>query len=114
MNTARRQQHVEERCGAAVRALSGEGDLGSALFEASAGTSGIAALLEALDADAKKLYSQHGRAQNAVINEARRQLDEQRKAWREAQTKPAEWQALNRAHGNVASAGERIDRTTHG
>ena len=65
--------HARLREGGAVL-LSGEGDLGSALFEASAGTSGIAALLGALDADAKKLYSHHGRAQNAVINEARRQL----------------------------------------
>ena len=95
--------HVRLREGGAVL-LSGEGDLGSALFEASAGTSGIAALLAALDGDAKKLYSQHGRAQNAVINEARRQLDEQRKAWREAQTKPAEWQALNRAHETAKAA----------
>ncbi|MGC3972843.1 MAG: AAA family ATPase [Nitrospira sp.] len=84
--------------------LSGEGDLGSALFEASAGTSGIAALLAALETDAKKLYSQHGRAQNAVINEARKRLDEQRQAWREAQTKPAEWQSLNRAHEAAAAA----------
>jgi uncharacterized protein YhaN len=68
--------------------LAGEGDLGSVLFEASAGTRGITALLAALDVDAKKLYSPHGRAQNAVINEARRQLDEQRQAWRQAQTKP--------------------------
>ena len=84
--------------------LSGQGDLGSALFEASAGTSGIAALLEALEVDAKKLYSSHGRAQNALINEARRRLDEQRQAWREAQTKPTEWQALNRAHEATAAA----------
>ena len=83
--------------------LRGEGDLGSALFEASAGTSGIAALLAALEFDAKKLYSPHGRAQNAVINEARRRLDEQRQAWREAQTKPAEWQILNRAHETAAA-----------
>ncbi len=95
--------HARLREGGAVL-LSGEGDLGSALFEASAGTGGIAALLAALDGDAKKLYSQHGRAQNAVINEARRQLDEQRKAWREAQTKPAEWQALNRAHETAKAA----------
>ncbi len=95
--------HARLREGGAVL-LRGEGDLGSALFEASAGTSGIAALLAALDTDAKKLYSQHGRAQNAVINEARRQLDEQRKAWREAQTKPAEWQALNRAHEAAKAA----------
>ena len=84
--------------------LRGEGDLGSALFEASAGTSGIAALLAALEIDAKKLYSPHGRAQHAVINEARRRLDEQRLAWREAQTKPAEWQSLNRAHEIAAGA----------
>lgn len=84
--------------------LAGEGDLGSALFEASAGTRGITALLAALDADAKKLYSPHGRAQNAVINEARRQLDEQRQAWRQAQTKPADWQTLNRAHEAATAA----------
>lgn len=84
--------------------LSGQGDVGSALFEASAGISGIAALLEALEVDAKQLYSSHGRAQNAVINEARRRLDEQRQAWREAQTKPAEWQTLNRAHEAAAAA----------
>ena len=95
--------HARLREGGAVL-LNGEGDLGSALFEASAGTSGIAALLAALDTDAKKLYSQHGRAQNAVINEARRQLDEQRKAWRDAQTKPAEWQELNRAHDTAKTA----------
>ncbi|ODT45292.1 MAG: hypothetical protein ABS70_03500 [Nitrospira sp. SCN 59-13] len=82
--------------------LRGEGDLGSALFEASAGTSGIATLLAALENDAKKFYSP--RAQNAVINEARRRLDEQRQAWREAQTKPAEWQSLNRAHDAAATA----------
>ena len=80
------------------RLLAGEGDLGSALFEASAGTRGITALLAALDADAKQLYSSHGRAQHAVINEARRQLDEQRQVLREALTKPADWQALNRAY----------------
>lgn len=84
--------------------LAGEGDLGSALFEASAGTRGITALLAALDADAKKLYSPHGRAQNAVINEARRQLEEQRQALRQVQTKPADWQALNRVHETAKAA----------
>ncbi len=78
--------------------IKGEGELGSALFEASAGTRGIAAILATLDDDAKGLFNVHGRAQNATINDARRQLDEQRTAWRQAQTKPAEWQALNRAH----------------
>jgi uncharacterized protein YhaN len=78
--------------------LKGEGELGSALFEASAGTRGIAAILTALDDDAKKIFNPHGRAQNATINEARRQLDELRTTWRQAQTKPADWQVLHRAH----------------
>lgn len=88
--------------------LAGEGDLGSALFEASAGTRGITALLAALDADAKQLYSPHGRAQHAVINEARRQLDEQRQLWRQAQTKPADWQTLNRAHETAKAALDEV------
>jgi len=91
--------------------LRGEGDVGAALFEASAGTSGIAALLDSLEIDAKKLYSSHGRAQNAVINEARRRLDEQRQIWREAQTKPAEWQTLNRAHEAAVAGLADVTRT---
>ena len=91
--------------------LRGEGDVGVALFEASAGTSGIAALLEALEVDAKTLYSSHGRAQNAVINDARRRLDEQRQVWRDAQTKPAEWQTLNRAHDAAVAAVSEVTRT---
>lgn len=94
--------------------LRGEGDLGSALFEASAGTSGIAALLTALETDAKKLYSPHGRAQHAVINDARRRLDEQRQAWRDAQTKPAEWQSVNRAHDAAAAALTDVNVTLEG
>ena len=89
--------------------LKGEGELGSALFEASAGTRGIAAILTALDDDAKRIFNPHGRTQNATINEARRQLDDQRTAWRQAQTKPAEWQALNRAHEQANATLVEID-----
>ena len=84
--------------------LKGEGELGSALFEASAGTRGIFALLAALDADAKQLFNPHGRAQNATINEARRHLEEQRHLWKRAQTRPTDWQALNRAHETARAA----------
>ena len=90
--------------------LKGEGELGSALFEASAGTRGIAAILAALDDDAKQLFNPHGRAQNATINEARRQLDEQRSAWRQAQTKPADWQVLNRGHEQAKAKLAEIDQ----
>ena len=94
--------------------LKGEGELGSALFEASAGTRGIAAILASLDDDAKKLFNPHGHAQKATINEARRRLDEQRTVWRQAQTKPAEWQALNRAHEQAKSTLTEIDKAIEG
>lgn len=44
--------HARLRAGG-ILLLKGEGELGSALFEASAGTRGITAILAALDADAK-------------------------------------------------------------
>ena len=88
--------------------IKGEGDLGAALFEASAGTRSIAALLAALDVDAKQIYNPHGRAQNAVINDARWQLDEQRHVWKLAQTKPADWQTLHRSHETAKAALDEI------
>jgi exonuclease SbcC len=88
--------------------LNGEGELGSTLFEASAGTRDIATILATLEADAKKVYNAHGRASNATINEARRQLDEHRQAWRQSQTKPAEWQTLNRAHETAKAKLEEV------
>ncbi len=78
--------------------LKGEGELGAALFEASAGTRGIAMLRETLDADAKKLFNPHGRSTTATINEARRTLDEARQTLKHALTRPADWQTLHRAH----------------
>jgi len=82
----------------------GEGELGSALFEASAGTRGIAQLLARLDDDAKAQYNPNARAQSAVINEARRQFDEARRALRESQVRPAEWQERHRTHQAALAA----------
>jgi exonuclease SbcC len=90
--------------------LKGEGELGSALFEASAGTLGIAAIVAELDADAKKLYNPHGAAKSATLNEARRQLDEQRQVLRQAQTKPNDWQTLQRVHESAKAALAEIDQ----
>ena len=102
--------HTRLRAGG-DRLLKGEGELGSALFEASAGTHGIAAILAGLDADAKAFFNLHGRAQSATINEARRQLDEHRQQWRQAQIRPADWQTLNRAHEQARDGLAQIDRT---
>ena len=89
--------------------LKGEGELGAALFEASAGTRGIAALLGQLDADAKKLYNPHGGALNATINQASRQINEQRQVLRQSVTKPTDWQALYRTH---KTAQAKLDEVT--
>ena len=90
------------------RLVNGEGELGAALFEASAGTRGISGILASLDDDAKALFSP--RSKNAVINEARRALDDHRKAWKAAQTRPAEWREVNRAHQKASDALAEIRR----
>lgn len=89
--------------------LKGEGELGATLFEASAGTRGIPDILASLEADAKALYNPHGRAQSASINEAKRELDHQRQQWKQALTRPGDWQALNRAHERARDALAEID-----
>lgn len=90
--------------------LQGEGELGAALFEASAGTQSIAALLSSLETEAKALYNPHGRAQSAKINEARKELEEQRRRLREAQVRPAEWQALSRDYQHAKDNCAEIDQ----
>ncbi len=101
--------HERLRQGGALL-IKGEGELGAALFEASAGTRGIAAILASLEADAKALYNPHGRATSATINEARRILEEQRQAWRQAQTRPTDWQALHRAHEQAKATLDQLEQ----
>ncbi|MEQ8661420.1 MAG: AAA family ATPase, partial [Gammaproteobacteria bacterium] len=83
--------------------LRGEGELGAALFEASAGTQGIAALIEALDVEAKAWFNPHARSLNPVINGARAALEQARRELREAQTRPNDWHRLSRAHEEAAA-----------
>ncbi|WP_085316192.1 ATP-binding protein [Derxia lacustris] len=78
--------------------LSGEAEVGAALFEASAGSvGGIRRLLDALDAEAKRHFNAHGRAESATLNSAVKAWDGQRKAARDAIVKPAEWGRLDAA-----------------
>ncbi len=92
-----------------ARLLRGEGELGSALFEASAGTRGIAAILAALEKEAKERFNPNSRDQSAAFNEGRRALEEQRQALRAAQTRPADWQALSRAQAQAREALAEVD-----
>lgn len=88
--------------------LKGEGELGSALFEASAGTRGISDILAELETESKKYFSP--RASSAVINAAKKELDEQRRLWKQSLTRPADWQSLNRAHEQAKEALAEIDK----
>lgn len=76
--------------------LQADGELGSALFEASAGTRGVTALLSALQEDSRRYFSP--RAQHATLNEASRQIDEYKHAYRDALVKPAQWKDRQRSH----------------
>lgn len=81
--------------------IQGEGELGAALFEASTGSAGIKAVLEALQTDAKKYFAPRGTT--TVLVEAARQLDEAKQRYKQALTKPEQWKALNRAHEEAVS-----------
>ena len=74
--------------------VQGEGELGAALFEASAGLQGVKALLAALQEDAKAYYGP--RSAQAVINDAARQLEEQKQLLKKALVRPAAWRARQR------------------
>lgn len=76
--------------------IRGEGELGAALFEASTGAAGIKALLGSLDTDARRYFAP--RARNTVLNNATEELDEARKRYKLAVTKPEQWKTLKRAH----------------
>ncbi|MGV8805489.1 MAG: AAA family ATPase [Polaromonas sp.] len=76
--------------------VQGEGELGAALFEASTGSAGIKAMLQTLQADARKFFVPRG--QLPILNEAARQLDEARQRYKQAVTKPDQWKVLKRGH----------------
>lgn len=78
--------------------LKGEGEVGAALFEASAGIRSVPALLETLDQSARKYFMPGSRAKNGLINEALRKHAEQHDGYRKALLRPAAWQTLMSAH----------------
>jgi len=88
--------------------LNGEGELGSALFEASAGTRGISEILAGLETESKKYFSP--RASTAVMNAAKKELEEQRRIWKQSLTRPADWQSLNRAHEQAKATLTQLGR----
>ncbi|MFP4080323.1 MAG: AAA family ATPase [Ectothiorhodospira sp.] len=94
--------------------LEGRGELGAALFEASAGTRGIPGVLSQLEADAKAYFNPHGRSVNAVINRARAEMEAQRQVLKAAQIRPAQWQQLQRAHRAAAQDLQDLEEELEG
>ena len=82
--------------------LKGEGEVGAALFEASAGVRSIPAILERLDQGARKFFMPGARGKNARINEALKTYDDQHDQFRKALVRPAQWGDLFKKHATAA------------
>ncbi|AKJ29378.1 ATP-binding protein [Caldimonas brevitalea] len=89
--------------------LKGEGEVGAALFEASAGAKSIPAILSALDTRAREFFMPGSRARRGRLNEALSRLAEQRQLYKDALVRPKEWSDLNRRHEEAAAALRRLD-----
>jgi uncharacterized protein YhaN len=72
--------------------LQGRGDLGQALFSASLAGTPVHRILEALDAEARRLFDGRARV-NVTIRPALDDYDEHLRASREATVKPETWEA---------------------
>jgi DNA repair protein SbcC/Rad50 len=89
--------------------LSGEGEVGAALFEASAGIRSVPAILEQLDQSARKYFMPGARGRNAKINEALAAFQLHQSAVKQAQVKPAAWNDLDRRQEDAAAEVERLE-----
>ncbi|MES2356654.1 MAG: AAA family ATPase [Pseudomonadota bacterium] len=78
--------------------LQGKGEVGAALFEASAGVRSIPQILERLDASARKFFMPGTRGKNANINEALKAYEDRHSEFKQAQVRPAHWADLFRKH----------------
>lgn len=78
--------------------LKGEGEVGAALFEASAGVRSIPAILDRLDQSARRFFMPGARGKNARINEALKAFDEQHDVYKKALVRPGHWGDLFKKH----------------
>ena len=83
--------------------LKGEGDVGAALFEASAGVRSIPQILERLDASARKFFMPGARGKNARINEAIKAYEERQGEYKQALVRPVHWADVFKKHQAAAA-----------
>jgi DNA repair protein SbcC/Rad50 len=97
--------------------LRGEGEVGVALFEASAGGRSVPEILDRLDGSARKYFMPGTRARNAKINEALAAYEQHQAAFRQAQIRPSVWTELSKKQKLAAeelTALERRHQEIHG
>ncbi|MEM7408391.1 MAG: AAA family ATPase [Pseudomonadota bacterium] len=80
--------------------MRGEGELGSALFAASAGTVSVQHVLAELEQAAGQWFKP--RATTAPVNVARKGYLDSRRRVREVEVKPGQWRALKQSHTQAA------------
>jgi DNA repair protein SbcC/Rad50 len=89
--------------------LKGEGDVGAALFEASAGVRSIPEVLERLEASTRKFFVPGARGKNARINEGLAAFDAHHEEYRNAQVRPAQWTELFDRRQEAAAALSQLE-----
>ena len=82
--------------------LKGEGEVGAALFEASAGVRSIPAVLEQFDQSARKYFMPGARGKNALINAALKDYADRQAEYKQALVRPTQWQDLFKKHKSAA------------
>jgi uncharacterized protein YhaN len=90
--------------------LRGQGEVGAALFQASAGAQEIGRVRDQLEQASRALFVPGTRGRNGRINEALRAFAAHRDAFRNAQVTPANWARLSAAH--QAAAGKLTELET--
>ncbi len=88
----------------------GEGEIGAALFEASAGVRSISELLERMDQHARKFFMPGPRGKNASINVGLKIYEEAQASLRKSLVKPAHWTDLYRRHQSALEQLDQLDR----
>lgn len=86
--------------------LEGGGDVGTSLFAAGAGQANFAAILKSLSDDCDKLFKKSGRNQD--INSGVKQLDDARKAVRQAQLSETKWNESNKTLDGTKTRREKL------
>ncbi len=84
--------------------LKGEGDIGAALFEASAGVRSIPQMLQRLEDASRRYFMPGARGKNARINQALATYNERNAEFKSSLVRPVQWAELFRQHRSAADA----------